>query len=66
MNYWQGCSLVVSGCHIGPVYSGAVRYANDVTLIAPSLHNLNVMLDIRKNSARSCDVTFNPKEDSLH
>ena len=34
------------GCHISNTYMGALSYADDITLISPSLYGLNRMLDI--------------------
>ena len=41
--YLQRSSL---GCHINNTYMGALSYADDITLISPSLYGLNRMLDI--------------------
>ena len=30
------------GCRVGPLYAGAFGYADDVALIAPSLHSLTL------------------------
>ena len=50
------------GCHIGPYYVGALGYADDVTLISPSLQGLNEMLSICKSFAEDFNVTFNAKK----
>ena len=34
------------GCYTGSTFSGALGYADDVTLIAPSLHSLSQMIKI--------------------
>ena len=32
------------GYHIGSAYSGALSYADDITLLCPSVHGLNEMI----------------------
>ena len=34
------------GCHIAGVYAGALSYADDITLLCPSVWGLNEMLKI--------------------
>ena len=41
---------------------GALSYADDITLLSPSLHGLNRMLEICAKFADSFDITFNSKE----
>ena len=38
------------GCHISNTYMGALSYADDITLISPSLYGLNRMSDICNNN----------------
>ena len=33
-----------NGCHVGPVYAGAIEYADDMGLVAPSLYRLKRMV----------------------
>ena len=33
-------------CHISNTYMGALSYADDITLVSPSVYGLNRMLDI--------------------
>jgi len=47
------------GCHIGPHFVGALGYADDLTLISPSLRALNTMLTICHNFAQEYNITFN-------
>ena len=47
------------GCHMGPFYAGALGYADDLTLISPSIRGLNVMLNICQRFAQEYNVTFN-------
>ena len=53
------------GCHIGSTFCGAVGYADDVTLLAPTITSLNFMLDICKSYAESYDVLFNSTKSKL-
>ena len=32
------------GCHLGSAYSGALSYADDITLLCPSVRGLNEMI----------------------
>ena len=47
------------GCHVGDVYSGALCYADDLTLLCPSLRGLNTMLQICADFADEYSVAFN-------
>jgi len=47
------------GCHVGSNYIGALGYADDITLISPSLRALNEMLSICTSFAEEYNVTFN-------
>lgn len=48
------------GCHIGQTFVGALAYADDVIILAPSKHALNRMLNICCEFALTFDVKFNP------
>jgi hypothetical protein len=50
------------GCHVGSYYAGALGYADDLTLISPSLRSLNKMLSICKSFAAEYNITFNAKK----
>ena len=50
------------GCHIGTMFVGAIGYADDLTLICPSLRSLVEMVKICKNFGTDFNVTFNPKK----
>ena len=47
------------GCYMGHVYTGALSYADDLTLIAPSMQAMRLMLKVCEDFARSFDVIFN-------
>jgi len=47
------------GCHIGHTFCGALGYADDVVLLAPTLSSVDVMLDICKDFAAEYDMIFN-------
>ena len=47
------------GCHIGTNFMGAVGYADDIVLLAPSVMSLKKMLHICDRFGGSYDVTFN-------
>ena len=48
-----------SGCHIGNTFMGAVGYADDVALLAPSLQALHKMLGICDSFGNDYSVLFN-------
>ena len=50
------------GCHVDNIFMGAVSYADDITLLSPSLHGLNRMLEICAKFADNFDITFNSKK----
>ena len=47
------------GCHIGSVYIGALSYADDITLLCPSIRELNEMIELCWEYAKEFDITFN-------
>ena len=49
------------GCYMGSVYAGVFMFADDLKLLAPSVHALNIMLDICLSYAARFDVLFNDK-----
>ena len=50
------------GCDLNGVYRGALSYADDITLIAPSIGGLNEMLKLCENYATVYNVMFNSKK----
>ena len=34
------------GCHIGPIFAGSFRYADDVALVAPTLYAMDKMISL--------------------
>ena len=50
------------GCHISNTYMGALSYADDITLISPSLYGSNRMLDICNKFAIDNFIIFNSKK----
>jgi len=53
------------GCHVGNVFCGAIGYADDVTLLAPTICSLNLMLNTCQRFAESFDVLFNSSKSKL-
>ena len=47
------------GCHIGQMFIGALAYADDVALLAPTASALRQMLVVCENYAAKYKVTFN-------
>ena len=50
------------GCYIDDTYVGALGYADDITLLCPSIRCLNKMLHICEVFARDYFITFNSKK----
>ena len=50
------------GCHINNMFVGALGYADDVTLLSPSIRGLNAMITLREVFAKNFDITFNCKK----
>jgi len=53
------------GCHIGNVFCGALGYADDVILLAPTLFSLRSMLKTCEVFSKEYDVLFNPDKTKL-
>ena len=53
------------GCYIGHVFTGAVSYADDLTLLAPSHHATQVLLDVCTQFASEFDVMFNSSKSNI-
>ena len=53
------------GCHIGSLFCGALGYADDVVILAPTLYSLMAMLDICSQFAECYDVKFNSTKSKL-
>ena len=49
-------------CHRGSAYIGALSYADDITLLCPSIRGLNEMIVLCCECAKEYDITFNPKK----
>jgi hypothetical protein len=53
------------GCYIGTEFCGAFGYADDLILLAPTVHSLNQMLNICADYALEYKVLFNPTKSKL-
>ena len=47
------------GCRMGYSYFGTLSYADDITLLCPSIRGLNQMLDLYNSFADMYDIKFN-------
>ena len=47
------------GCHMNGTFMGALSYADDITIISPSIRGLNKMLSICAEFANNYCITFN-------
>jgi len=50
------------GCHIGQQFTGAICYADDLTILSPSLRGLQNMLNVCEEFANEYHVKFNAKK----
>ena len=50
------------GCHIGQFFTGALVYADDLVLIAPTAAAMRHMLATCERFAEEFHVTFNPEK----
>ena len=53
------------GCHMGGHYGGALAYADDITLISPSMTGLRKMSSICEQFASEYDILFKPIRSGL-
>ena len=49
------------GCHIGGHFTGVLAYADDITLLSPSISGLRTLSKVYEEYATEFDVTFNGK-----
>ena len=47
------------GCHINNILTGASSYADDITLICPSICGINNKIDICGEYDKEYDITYN-------
>ena len=52
------------GCHVGGVYAGAVGYADDLLLLAPSRSGAQIMLEICEKYAKETNLEFSTHPDA--
>ena len=50
------------GCRIAQYFVGALSYADDITLLSPSLQGLQYMVNICEEYGKEFHVTFNDKK----
>ena len=55
------CELRCSGfgCNVGNTYCGCLGYADDITLLSPSVFGLQKLINICENYAKKYDIQFN-------
>ncbi len=53
------------GCHIGDVYCGGLGYADDLTLLVPTVKGLKKMVHICEKYALEFNITFNGSKSQL-
>ena len=50
------------GCHMGGHFTGALAYADDITLLSPSMSGVRVLSKVCEEYATDLDVIFNGKK----
>ena len=53
------------GCHMGCRFTGALAYADDITLLAPWKSALSLMIDVCEQYAAEFDILFNGSKSKL-
>ena len=53
------------GCHVSLTYAGAFGYADDIALVAPSLHCLKKMISVCKTYVNKYSISFNLSKSKL-
>ena len=53
------------GCYMGGTFAGAFAYADDLTLLSPSVEALNTMIEICNNYASEYDIIFNASKSKI-
>ena len=53
------------GCYIGNVFIGTLGYADDITILSPSIRCLNEILKICEEFAQEYQVVFNEKKSAV-
>jgi len=48
------------GCYVGLHFVGALAYADDIVLLAPTPYALRILLQICDSYAAESDINFNP------
>ena len=50
------------GCHVGHMSNAAFGYADDLLLLSPSIHGLEILVKTSESFASEYGVTFNVKK----
>ena len=53
------------GCHMGHRFSGALAYADDITLLSPSRSGMAILVKVCEKYAAEYDIIFNSKKSQL-
>jgi len=48
-----------TGCTVGAIYVGALAYADDILVLAPTPSAMRLLLQICDNNAKEYNITFN-------
>ena len=53
------------GCHMGSHFTGALAYADDITLLAPCKSALSILVSVCEKYASEFDILFNGSKSKL-
>ena len=53
------------GCHVGNEYIGALSFADDISLLCPTISGLNKMVEIAEQYAAEYSIVFNASKSKL-
>ena len=53
------------GCHVGPIYVGSFRYADDVAFVSPTLYAMDKIIKVCEIFADKIGLLFNPLKSKL-
>ena len=58
----QGLESLGIGCFVGQCYYGSIAYADDIILLAPTLHVMRIMFQFCSDYASDNNILFNPNK----
>jgi hypothetical protein len=53
------------GCHVGNVFTGAMAYADDLILLAPTRYAMTALIRVCEDFSKKYDINFNPSKSKM-